>query len=98
MLRIFEDSSKNLENMTYFVLKIALKTEIFRGSSKNRPFYTSEVFSRVALKPSNFEDETSKSFFARGIFEGSPRKAFPLEGFSRLTLKKPSIFEARLRV
>ena len=52
MLRIFEDSSKNLEKMNYFVHKIALKTEIFRGSSKNRPFYTSEVFSRVALKKS----------------------------------------------
>ena len=34
--RIFEDSSKNLEKMTYFGINIALKSEVFRGSSKNR--------------------------------------------------------------
>ena len=33
-LRIFEDSSKNLEKLAYFVLKIALKAEVFRGSLK----------------------------------------------------------------
>ena len=59
--RIFEDSSKNLEKMTYFGINIALKSEVFRGSSKNRLIYPSEVFSRVALKTSKFEAEASNS-------------------------------------
>ena len=59
--RIFEDSSKNLEKMTYFGINIALKSEVFRGSSKNRKIYPPEVFSRVSLKTSNFEAEASNS-------------------------------------
>ena len=62
--RIFEDSSKNLEKITYFGINIALKSEVFRGSSKNWPIYKSEVFSRVALEASKFEAETSKGFFS----------------------------------
>ena len=81
MLRIFEDYSKNLEKMTYFVHKIALKTEIFQGSSKNRPFYTSEVFSRVALKPLNFEAETSKSFSPEVFLRVALEKLFLLRDF-----------------
>ena len=79
-------------------LILFIKTEVFRGSLKNRPIYKSEVFSRVALEASKFEAETSKGFFSWGVFEGYPRKTLPLEGFSRLNLKKPSIFEARPRV
>ena len=79
-------------------LILFINTEVFRGSSKNRPIYKSEVFSRVALEASKFEAETSKGFFSWGVFEGYPRKALPLEGFSRLNLEKPSIFEARPRV
>ena len=59
--RTFKDSLKNLEKMTYFAINIALKSEVFRGSSKNRLIYQSEVFSRVVLKTSKFEAEASNS-------------------------------------
>ena len=48
--RIFENSSKNLEIMTYFGINIALKSEVFRGSSKNRLIYPFEVFFEGSLE------------------------------------------------
>ena len=60
MLRIFEDSLKNLEKMTYFVHENRGFSRILEKSA----LYKSEVFSRMTLEASNFETETSKGFFS----------------------------------
>ena len=70
------------------------KFQVFRGSSKNGPFYTPEVFSRVALKPSNFEAEASKGFSS--IFESLLIKdCSKIQGFSRVTLENIWNFKVR---